>query len=207
MLSAFRRTARRNAGMLCALSATGVDLVGIDPSMTLAYRAEYRSALGADAAPKVALPQEWLAARLGELPQGRTGSDAAWSLLPHCTERTNAPAATSDWARVARHLGVNMQVVASGCCGMAGLYGHEREHRKTSEQIYGQSWGRILAESGRMGRTVATGYSCRCQASIVDGLDLMHPVQILLRAVKAEASEVRAPRTASALRTGHHEEF
>ncbi|MCJ0764223.1 D-2-hydroxyglutarate dehydrogenase YdiJ [Variovorax terrae] len=205
MLGTFGRTARRNAGMLNALAETGVELVGIDPSMTLAYRAEYRAALGADAAPKVALPQEWLAGRLRDLPQRRAGDGAEWSLLPHCTERTNAPAATSEWVRVARHLGVNLQVVASGCCGMAGLYGHERAHRATSEAIYGQSWKPILAERGRLGRTVATGYSCRCQASIVDGLDLMHPVQLLLRAVKSEPPPLRASHAALALRTAQHE--
>nr|WP_157398420.1 MULTISPECIES: FAD-binding and (Fe-S)-binding domain-containing protein [Ramlibacter] len=207
MLGTFQRTARRNAGMLNALAATGVELVGIDPSMTLTYRAEYRAALGVGAVPDVALPQEWLAARLGDIAQRPLETGTDWALLPHCTERTNAPAATAEWGRVARHLGVNMQVVASGCCGMAGLYGHERAHRETSETIYGQSWRAILAESGRVGRTLATGYSCRCQASIVDGLDLQHPLQILLRAVKSEANAHPPSPALPALGAEHHEEF
>jgi FAD/FMN-containing dehydrogenase/Fe-S oxidoreductase len=185
MLSAFRRTAGRNAAMLRELAATGIALIGVDPSMTLAYRAEYAKALAPDAVPPIQLPQEWLGQRLDALPQLRPGLQASWALLPHCTERTNAPAATADWVTVARHLGVDLQVVASGCCGMAGLYGHEREHRSTSEAIYGLSWGPLLATPRYAGRAVATGYSCRCQASIIDGVQLMHPVQLLLAAVQA----------------------
>ena len=40
-LGAFQRVASRNAAMLRALGETGVELMGIDPSMTLTYRAEY----------------------------------------------------------------------------------------------------------------------------------------------------------------------
>jgi Fe-S oxidoreductase len=139
------------------------------------------------------------------MPQRAIEGGAAWSLLPHCTERTNAPAATSEWVKVARHLGVDLRIVASGCCGMAGLYGHERANRATSERIYGLSWGPILADAVHAGRTVATGYSCRCQAHLLDGLQLMHPLQLLLRAVRA-GEAAPAMHVASSLGVVHHEE-
>ena len=60
-LGAFGRVAAANAAVLRALAETGVALVGIDPSMTLTYRAEYAEALGATALPQVLLLQEWLA--------------------------------------------------------------------------------------------------------------------------------------------------
>nr|WP_315236400.1 FAD-binding and (Fe-S)-binding domain-containing protein [uncultured Albidiferax sp.] len=182
-LARFRETASRNAEMLRSLSATGVALIGIDPSITLSYRAEYVKLLGAEAVPRVALPQEWLAERLDELPRLAPSGGPAWALLPHCTERTNAPAAMLDWVRVASHLGVGLRVLASGCCGMAGLYGHELANRATSERIYGLSWGAILAEAESAGRTLATGYSCRCQVNLMDGIQLQHPLQLLLRTV------------------------
>jgi FAD/FMN-containing dehydrogenase/Fe-S oxidoreductase len=206
-LAAFRRTADRNARMLRELADSGVDLIGVDPSMTLAYRAEYVKALGKEAVPTIALPQEWLAQRLDELPQLVLDGQATWTLLPHCTERTNAPAATSDWPLVARRLGIDLEVVASGCCGMAGLYGHELANRATAETIYGLSWGPILAHPRHVGRTLATGYSCRCQANIVDGVQLMHPVQLLLRAVKAAAAPRLPDAAGNASRVlEHHEE-
>ena len=69
-----------------------------------------------------------------------------WALLPHCTERTNAPASVADWQRVARRLGVDFRVLPSGCCGMAGLYGHEKANRARSETIYRLSWANHLAD-------------------------------------------------------------
>ena len=184
LLDRFSRVARLNAAMLRELAETGVDMVGIDPSMTLAYRAEYVKALG-DTVPRILLPQEWLAERLDELPPSTMAVTATWSLLPHCTERTNAPAATSDWVKVGKRLGVALQIVQSGCCGMAGLYGHERSNRETSREIYDLSWRPILADARYAERTVATGYSCRSQVELMDGVRLMHPLQLFLRSLGA----------------------
>jgi FAD/FMN-containing dehydrogenase/Fe-S oxidoreductase len=92
LLDQFSRTASRNAQMLRELAATGVSLVGVDPSMTLAYRAEYVKALGKDSVPQIALPQEWLAERLQDLPARGHAPSASWSLLPHCMSgRTRHP--------------------------------------------------------------------------------------------------------------------
>lgn len=89
----------------------------------------------------------------------------------------------------ARHFGIELEIVASGCCGMAGLYGHEVANRKTSEAIYGLSWGPILGHPDHRSRISATGYSCRCQARLMDGIRLDHPVQELLRMLKERPSE------------------
>jgi Fe-S oxidoreductase len=157
--------------------------------------------------PEVALPPEWLVRRLDELSELEFDGSHRWSLLPHCTERTNAPAATSQWLQLARRFGIELQIVQSGCCGMAGLYGHERANRKTSEAIYDMSWRSILSDPHSAGRTLATGYSCRCQAALMDGLQLAHPIQLLLllllRCVKADRNSQawRAPNLAE-----HHEE-
>lgn len=207
LLEAFERTARRNAGMLRELAQTGVDLVGIDPSMTLTYRAEYVKALGDGVMPRVCLPQEWLVERLDALPPRPQTSTPTWGLLPHCTERTNAPEATSDWVQLGKRLGVDLQVVASGCCGMAGLYGHERANRATSEKIYAASWKPVLADPRHAGRTVASGYSCRCQAGLIDNVQMMHPLQLLLRSLGATGHGGMAPSTGRPLQVAeHHEE-
>jgi Fe-S oxidoreductase len=86
---------------------------------------------------------------------------------------------------VFQHFGLDLQLLASGCCGMAGLYGHEREHRAASEGIYQLSWAAIVAKARQAGPLLATGYSCRCQAALVDGAQLPHPLQMLLRALQA----------------------
>ena len=131
--------------MLRALAAESVPLVGLDPSMTLTYRSEYK-ALGADRVPKVQLVQEWLAGQLDGLPKppGSAGRDSFF-LLPHCTERANAAGSLGDWQRVFRRLGLDLTVLPSGCCGMAGTYGHEARHRTVSERIYALSWKEKVA--------------------------------------------------------------
>ncbi|MBK6007938.1 FAD-binding oxidoreductase [Ramlibacter ginsenosidimutans] len=189
-LGEFERTAAANARMLRELAATGVDLVGVDPSMTLTYRAEYVKALGKESAPRVALPQEWLAAHLQALPERPVDGTHRWAVAPHCTERTNAPEAVADWTEVFRRVGLTVEVVQAGCCGMAGLYGHERVHRTTSQEIYGLSWARIVAERGGNGRLLATGYSCRCQANLIDAVRLPHPLQVLSQTLKEPVPEL-----------------
>ncbi|MEH3087978.1 MAG: hypothetical protein PGN26_15930 [Xylophilus ampelinus] len=183
LLGRFEKTAAVNADMLSKLAATGVPLVGLDPSMTLAYRAEYVKVLG-QAAPNVLLPQEWLLGHLNEVVALPAATGAAWGLLPHCTERTNAPAATFAWAEVCAHFGIKVSLVRSGCCGMAGLYGHEKTNRETSEAIYELSWSKVVGDPLYAGRLAATGYSCRCQVDIMDGVQLPHPVQVLLAKLK-----------------------
>ena len=112
LLEEFGRTARRNADMLSELADTGVSLVGVDPSMTLAYRAEYVKALGKDAVPVSRLAAGMAGPAARRLPSAMAAAGAPTGrLLPHCTERTNAPAATSDWVKVGRRLGVDLQIV------------------------------------------------------------------------------------------------
>jgi Fe-S oxidoreductase len=150
--------------------------------MTLTFRAEYAEALGGQDLPAVLLLQEWLEKQAIDGPRA---ASARYRLLPHCTERTTATAALRAWqAAFARH-GLELDILAAGCCGMAGTYGHEAEHRAMSERIYGLSWGRHVASPDGAGRLLATGYSCRSQAKRLDGVVLPHPAQALLHALRA----------------------
>ncbi|ACA19920.1 FAD linked oxidase domain protein [Methylobacterium sp. 4-46] len=187
-LGRFERLAERNAADLGRLASTGVALVGLDPSMTLTYRSDYAQALPGRDLPRVHLVQEWLAARLDRA--SRAPEAETYWLLPHCTERATAQPAVAAWSRVFAAFGLTLEVLPSGCCGMAGTYGHEAEHRALSERIYALSWAAPVAEKGRSGRLVADGYSCRSQAKLIDGVRLPHPVEILRDHV-AKASVLR----------------
>ncbi|MBI3146245.1 MAG: FAD-binding oxidoreductase [Pseudogulbenkiania sp.] len=182
-LGRFRRVASANMAALNALAASGVPLIGIDPSMTLTYRSEYAKTLGKEAVAQVALLQEWLASRLDQLPPLKAGEGGDYTLLPHCTEKTNAPAAPADWQKVFAALGLTLKTQAAGCCGMAGTYGHEADKRAMSEHLYDLSWKGIVAERQGDGHLLATGYSCRCQTALIDGVALPHPASALLRAL------------------------
>lgn len=174
-LGAFETAARHNAALLKALADSGIPLVGLDPSMTLTYRSEYADVLSADELPKVRLVQEWLAEQ--DLSPLAASGNATIRLLPHCTERTMAAAATEAWKTVFKRAGVDLAIVQAGCCGMAGTYGHETRNLETSRRIYDLSWAGHVAD----GAVLATGYSCRSQVARFGGRDLDHPVSFLLR--------------------------
>jgi FAD/FMN-containing dehydrogenase/Fe-S oxidoreductase len=184
-LGAFTRAASRNASMLRALAETGVELVGVDTSMTLTYRSEYFMLPDADRPPPVLLPQEWLARHLDAIPRPpQQGGE--FFLLPHCSERALAVSTLRDWQAAFAAAGASLSVLPSGCCGMAGTYGHEAEHRATSEQIYAMSWGPHVANLAETGRLLATGYSCRSQVKIIDAQILLHPAQALLACLRGD---------------------
>jgi FAD/FMN-containing dehydrogenase/Fe-S oxidoreductase len=177
-LGRFERLASKNAASLGSIAATGVALIGLDPSMTLTYRSEYTHVLRGRDVPRVQLVQEWLADRVGS-PASRSPENETYWLLPHCTERTAAHTAVADWSKIFAAFGLKLWTLPAGCCGMAGTYGHEAEHRAMSERIYGLSWARHVADKGGSGRLLADGYSCRSQAKIVDRVRLPHPIEIL----------------------------
>ena len=174
-LGAFGRVARRTAGRLDRLADTGVPLVGLDPSMTLAYRSEYA---GTGLRARVLLPQEWLAARPDRLPAAT--SPRRHLLMAHCTERTNAPAAVGQWRAVFARMGIDVVALDTGCCGMAGTFGHELRNRGISESLYAMSWEPALAATGDGDVVMATGYSCRSQAKLMEDRRLPHPLQAIL---------------------------
>jgi Fe-S oxidoreductase len=73
-------------------------------------------------------------------------------------------------------LGAKVEVLDSGCCGMAGGFGYEKEHYDLSMRI-----GEILFNQIRQldGEVIAPGVSCRSQ--IGHGMDLVarHPAEVL----------------------------
>ena len=180
-LKAFAKAADANATQLNGLASSGIALVGIEPAMTLAYRAEYKKVLG-DNAPKVQLLQEWLAKQGEQLQQKKSDfRKADFSLLAHCTEKTNAVSSIKDWQTVFSGLGQSLKVIDTGCCGMAGTYGHESANVETSKKIYALSWAQVVGNPANAGKLTATGYSCRSQAKRIDQVKLPHPVQVLLQ--------------------------
>lgn len=182
-MDAFARAAIRNAAQLARLAQSGIPLVGLDPAMTLTYRQEYLKVPGIGEVPRVALPQEWL---LDVLPPATTeGKAPSFRLLPHCTEKTNAPDSARQWLQVFERRGLRLKVQATGCCGMSGTYGHEARNFETSRKIYAQSWAAQVEAAEHGGEALATGYSCRSQVKRLSARRLRHPLQALLDHVRA----------------------
>lgn len=171
---AFDAMAVRLAAALRRAAASGVPMIGLDPAFVMALRQDYRKA-GLDL-PEVLLPQEFLAAeiRAGVALPRLAGGPV--SLFAHCTESTGAPAARADWQQVFAALGIGLDTPATGCCGMAGMFGHKDRHQTMSCKLFDLSWSAPLDEAAE---AVATGFSCRCQAERLAGKALRHPLGLI----------------------------
>lgn len=175
----FRKVARTNVDMLRRFESAGVALVGIDPSMTLTYRQEYSQVVEGEL-PHVHLLQEWLSQQSEALQAHQLQSNLRHRLMAHCTEKTNAAPSIKQWQTIFGSLGVELELVATGCCGMAGTFGHETDNLERSKEIYSQSWQPIVNSTEAGEELLATGYSCRSQVKRLDNKQLRHPAQALL---------------------------
>lgn len=182
-LNKFKKLALENIEYLDKISKAGVSLVGIEPSISLCYQHEYQAIQ--KTAFKVELIQEWLNAvilregggtRNKIDPQKQTPK--TYKLLAHCTEKNLAVNSTKQWQAVFAAFGLDLEVVPVGCCGMAGNYGHEKEHQQESKDLFKMSWQQHF-EGEAKETTLCTGYSCRSQVERMMGFRPKHPVEVL----------------------------
>jgi len=185
-LAKFAKTAQTAADFLNSLHALGIPMVGVEPALVLCYRDEYKQALADKRGDfSVQLIQEWLLndkvqTNLSKLVKRNDAQP--YYLFAHCTEKTNKPTAEQEWQRVFNGFGLALETVATGCCGMAGSYGHDAKNVAASKSIYTHSWKHALAQRDPS-RCLATGYSCRSQVKRIDEVRLNHPVKALLGAL------------------------
>ena len=179
----FEKIARTNAAELKKLSDTGVSLVGIDAAVALTYRDEYKEVMASEA-PEVLLLSEWFFSQTDYLKQLDLKLEGEYTLLGHCTETTNVPAAPSQWQTLFEACGLTLNYQPTGCCGMAGIYGHETRNQDISRKLYDLSWKDVIEDPEHKNRLVATGYSCRSQVKRFGMKSVPHPVQALLRELK-----------------------
>ncbi len=185
-LSRFANTARNTAAFLNSLSSLEIPLVGVDASLVLCYRDEYSKALKHERGDfSVLTVHEWL---MGVFESGErftvSGSHnpKPYALFAHCTEKTALPKTEKQWQHIFAQLGQEMNVIAVGCCGMAGTYGHEADQKEKSLGIYALSWEQAIKQFPKE-QIMATGYSCRSQVARIDGFKPKHPVQVMLQLI------------------------
>lgn len=173
--------------LLNKAAISGIPLVGLDPAMTLVYRQEYKMKYIQplpEQTFEILLLQEWLVEWLNtnSLPKNISQIEKVYYLAGHCTERTQVPASSSQWKYIFNKFGLQLEVLSLGCCGMAGTYGHEAEHKQLSAKIYSQSWKYKQEVLGN--RFIATGYSCRSQVKRLEHQTIQHPIQVLNEILK-----------------------
>lgn len=181
-LTRFARTAQKTADFLNRVARLDIPMVGVDPALVLCYRDEYNQTLGEKRGDfRVMLAHEWLTQAIAPS-AGQDNSGEPWYLFGHCTEVTALPAAPKQWAEIFARFGAKMEYISTGCCGMAGTYGHEVKNHANSLAIYALSWQQAMARLPRS-RCLATGYSCRSQVKRIEGSGVRHPLQALLEII------------------------
>lgn len=172
-MTAFNKCASKTLVTLNAISELNIPMVGIDPSITLTYRHEYKEISNHKNA-KVFLIQEWLSKQA--LPKLTENKQATPTLLMHCNEQSENATATKSWTTVFEKLGLALSIATVGCCGMAGSYGHEVEHQETSKKLYYLSWKDIVDHEETL---LVTGFSCHSQVNRLSNKSTMHPAEYL----------------------------
>lgn len=172
---AFAEAAAAQAAKVEAIVEDGSTPVVIEPAVALLYDREYPTIH--DGFPSGARPLvDVVADRVDRL--DRVAEPRPVVLLGHCTERTLAPGWLARWAEILKAVGHEVEVPAVGCCGMAGIFGHEVENQEMSRQLFDATWAAYVALAAPTVAT-ATGFSCRSQAGRFAEVDLGHPVTLL----------------------------
>ena len=191
-----KKFAIRNVNLLKDKVSEETPLIGIEPSCILSFRDEY---------PDLVLPEMRADAQIlgrncllfdeflmREIHAGRINPDVfremeadIW-LHGHCHQKSLIGIGqTADLLRLIP--GAKVHVIPSGCCGMAGSFGYEKEHYATSMAI-----GEMVlfpavrkAMTSTEGRTIvaAPGTSCRHQILDGTGIQAHHPIEILYNAL------------------------
>lgn len=163
-------------------------LVGIEPSAILTFRDEYpgllRGALQEKArflAENTFTIEEFLARELeaGSLtPEDFPSQKKRILIHGHCHQKAlSSMVHTKKILKAAPHLDV--QLIPSGCCGMAGSFGYEKEHYEVSMKIGELVLFPKVREAEADTIILASGTSCRHQILDGTGKVARHIVEIL----------------------------
>ena len=82
--------------------------------------------------------------------------------------------------------GLEVEVIESGCCGMAGSFGYQSETQDASRAMAEAGLLPAVRAAGAEDLIVADGTSCRHQISDLGGRRAVHSVVVLARALAAK---------------------
>ena len=184
----------KNIETLSPLVGEARPLVGIEPSAILGFRDEFPDLAGEKHRPEaLRLAQhtftlEEFVAR--EFRAGRINSDmfteepAEVLVHVHCQEKaitTSAPVLE------ALSIPKNFRVreIPSGCCGMAGAFGYEKEHFDLSQKVGELVLFPDVRKASEKTLIVAPGTSCRHHVKDGTGRVALHPAEVLFAALRA----------------------
>ena len=192
LLEEARDFAKKNVNLYKDLITSDTPLVGVEPSAILTFRDEYPDLLRGDektAAKHIGhntfMIEEFLAKELefGNIDLNLFNeTKATIKVHGHCQQK--ALSSMTPVKIILTKIGNNqVHMINSGCCGMAGSFGYEKEHydisMKIGELVLFPAVRKVTNEI-----IAAAGTSCRHQIKDGTGKKALHPVEIIWRMLK-----------------------
>lgn len=192
LLREAKKIANKNIQLLKGLVNKENPLVGIEPSAILTFRDEYvdladdeQFAAAKELSKNVFLIDEFIAA---EIKRGRidrnlfTKEARLIKLHGHCQQKALSSVSHSV-TMLTFPENYRVETIPSGCCGMAGSFGYEKEHYSLSMQIGELVLLPAVRQQPDEILIAAPGTSCRHQIKDGTGKKAYHPVEILYDAL------------------------
>ena len=184
--------ANKNIELLSAVVSDKSPLIGIEPSAILTFRDEYPDLAtdkNLEAAENLAhhsfYIDEFIAKEIqaGNITKEVFTTNAKTIVLHgHCQQKAVGSLADSVTA-LSLPANYTVQTIPSGCCGMAGSFGYEKEHYDVSMKIGELVLFPSVRKNASTCTVAAPGTSCRHQIKDGTGEKALHPVEILLEAL------------------------
>lgn len=187
------KLATKNVMLLKDLVSDTSPIIGIEPSAILSFRDEYLELVpdnlketAASLAKNALLLDEFI---VREMQNGNISSEQFTNkhkhirLHGHCHQKAIA---STDSTKTMLQIPSNYKVteIPSGCCGMAGSFGYEKEHYALSQKIGELVLFPVVRKANNDEIISAPGTSCREQILHGTGRQAFHPVEILFDALK-----------------------
>ena len=210
LLHEAKKIANRNIALLSPLVTPETPLVGIEPSAILTFNDEYidladdnQYEAAKRLSKNVFLIDEFLATEIdnGQISASLFTTEKRNVLLHgHCQQK-----ALSSVVASAKVLGLpknyTISTIPSGCCGMAGSFGYEKEHYDISMRIGELVLFPAIRKTATDVIVAAPGTSCRHQIHDGVGRTAFHPVEVLFDALLDNQTEIDALFSAEKLST------
>ena len=184
--------ARKNVAMLKDLITEETPLIGIEPSAILSFRDEYPNLVHKDEledalklSKNAFLIDEFISnqADAGKIHKDMfTRATRKVKLHGHCHQKALS---SVNFSQKVLSLPENykVEIIPSGCCGMAGSFGYEKEHYDLSMQVGELVLFPAVRKADANTIIAAPGTSCRHQIKDGTGRESKHPVEILFEAL------------------------
>lgn len=188
-----KEIANQNIKLLRKVINEQTPLLGIEPSAILTFRDEYPDlatdenlAAAQSLAKQAMMIDEFLEKEMqkGNIRKEQfTDEKQSIQLHGHCQQKAvgslNASVSVLSFPE-----NYKVEVIPSGCCGMAGSFGYEAEHYELSMQIGEMVLFPAVRNQSAEVLVSAPGTSCRHQIKDGTGKQALHPVEILYKALK-----------------------